>query len=115
MLCLVAEAEAAARFVYPGDTVPADRIIPIDAEGSFLYLVIPVLAPDVPAAGLVRALHEYKVAVIRGGGVWAVGAQSLSEVLHHPSSLREICIYRIGAVERGLDLRRMEPAKARRW
>jgi L-fuculose-phosphate aldolase len=115
MHCHVAEAEAAARFVYPGDTAPADRIIPIDAEGSFLYLVIPVLAPDVPAAGLVRALHEYKVAVVRGGGVWAVGAQSLSEVLHHPSSLREICIYRTGAVERGLDLRRMEPAKARRW
>ncbi|NTV81388.1 MAG: hypothetical protein HGA24_08200 [Candidatus Aminicenantes bacterium] len=115
MHCHVAEAEASARYTYPGETVPADRIVPIDAEGSFLYLVIPVLAPDVPAAGLIRALHEYKVAVVRGGGVWAVGAQSLSEVLHHPSSLREICIYRIGAVERGLDLRRMEPRKASRW
>jgi L-fuculose-phosphate aldolase len=115
MHCHVAEAEAAARYAYPGESAPADRIVPIDAEGSFLYLVIPVLAPDVPAAGLIRALHEYKVAVVRGGGVWAVGAQSLSEVLHHPSSLREICIYRIGAVERGLDLRRMEPRKASRW
>jgi L-fuculose-phosphate aldolase len=115
MHCHIPEAEASARFVYPGERAPADRIIPIDAEGSFLYLVIPVLPPGVPAAELIRSLHDYKVAVVRGGGVWAVGAQSLSEVLHHPSSLREICLYRIGAVERGLDLRRMEPAKAKRW
>jgi len=115
MHCHIPEAEASAYFVYPGEEAPADRIIPIDAEGSFLYLVIPVLPPDVPAAELIRSLHEYKVAVVRGGGVWAVGAQSLSEVLHHPSSLREICLYRIGAVERGLDLRRMEPPKAKRW
>ncbi|HOW84709.1 MAG TPA: class II aldolase/adducin family protein [Candidatus Aminicenantes bacterium] len=115
MHCHVAEAEASAYFAYPGETTPADRIIPIDAEGSFLYLVIPVLPPRVTAAALIRALHDYKVAVVRGGGVWAVGAQSLSEVLHHPSSVREVCHYRIGAVERGLDLRRMEPAKAKRW
>jgi len=36
-------------------------------------------------------------------------------VLHHPSSLREICLYRIGAFERGLDLRKMEPKKAKKW
>ena len=52
---------------------------------------------------------------MRGGGVWAVGSQSLSEVLHHPSSLREICLYRIGAMEQGLDVLRMEPAKAKKW
>jgi len=115
MHCHIAEAEACAHFAYPGEEGPADRIVPIDAEGSFLYLVIPVLPPDAPAASLIRALHDYKVAVVRGGGVWAVGAQSLSEVLHHPSSLREICLYRIGVVERGLDLRRMEPKKAGRW
>ena len=115
MHCHVPEAEASAHFVYPGEAAPADRIIPVDAEGTFLYLVIPVLPPNVRSDELVRFLHEYKVAVVRGGGVWAVGGQSLSEVLHHPSSLREICLYRIGAVERGLDLRRMEPQKARRW
>jgi L-fuculose-phosphate aldolase len=115
MHCHIPEAEAAAYFVYPGESAPADRIIPVDAEGSFLYLVIPVLPPDVPAAALIRALHDYKLAVVRGGGVWAVGGQSLSEVLHHPSSLREICLFRMGAVERGLDLRKMEPAKAKRW
>jgi ribulose-5-phosphate 4-epimerase/fuculose-1-phosphate aldolase len=115
MHCHVAEAEASAHYVYPGESAPADRIVPIDAEGSFLYLVIPVLPPDAGTDELVRKLHDYKVAVVRGGGVWAVGSQSLSEVLHHPSSLREICLYRIGAVERGLDLRRMEPRKAKRW
>ncbi len=115
MHCHVAEAEAAAHYVYPGESAPADRIIPIDAEGSFLYLVIPVLPPGAGTEEIVRGLHDYKIVVVRGGGVWAVGAQSLSEVLHHPSSLREICLYRIGAVERGLDLRRMEPAKAKRW
>ena len=45
----------------------------------------------------------------------SVGQQSLSEVLHHPSSLREICLYRIGAYEQGLDLRKMEPKKAKKW
>jgi len=87
----------------------------LDAEGGFLYLVIPVLPPDVDEETLIRKLYDYKVAVVRGGGVWAVGTQSLSEVLHHPSSLREICLYRLGAFERGLDLRAMEPKKARRW
>ena len=115
MHCHIPEAEASAHYVYPGEDAPADRIIPIDAEGSFLYLVIPVLPPDVAAPELIRRLHDYKVAVVRGGGVWAVGGQSLSEVLHHPSSVREICLFRIGAVERGLDLRRMEPKKAKRW
>ena len=115
MHCYVPEAEAAAHYVYPGESAAADRVIPVDAEGSFLYLVIPVLQPDFDPAGLLRLLHEYKVVIVRGGGVWAVGSQSLSEVLHHPSSLREICLYRIAAVERGLDLRKMEPEKARRW
>jgi ribulose-5-phosphate 4-epimerase/fuculose-1-phosphate aldolase len=113
--CYVPEAEAQAHFVYPGETAPIDRIVPVDAEGSFQYLVIPVIPPNFDPATLVRLLHEYKVVVVRGGGVWAVGAQSLSEVLHHPSSLREICLYRTGAFTRGLDLRRMEPEKARRW
>jgi len=113
--CYVPEAEAQAHFVYPGETAPSDRIVPIDAEGGFQYLVIPVVPPKTDPATLVGLLHQYKVVVVRGGGVWAVGAQSLSEVLHHPSSVREICLYRAGAFRRGLDLRKMEPAKARRW
>jgi ribulose-5-phosphate 4-epimerase/fuculose-1-phosphate aldolase len=115
MHCYVPEAEAQAHFVYPGVPEPLDRIVPIDAEGSFLHLAIPVVPPETDLSGLVRLLHDYKLVVVRGGGVWAVGAQSLSEALHHPSSLREICLYRIAAFEQGLDLRRMEPEKARRW
>jgi L-fuculose-phosphate aldolase len=113
--CYVPEAEAQAHFIYPGEREPLDRIIPIDAEGSFIHLAIPVVPPRTDIARLVRLLHDYKLVVVRGGGVWAVGAQSLSEALHHPSSLREICLYRSAAFEQGLDLRRMEPEKAKNW
>jgi len=115
MHCWLPEAEAHSHFRYPGEVEPAGRIVPLDAEGSFLYLVIPVAPPRTDAETLIRLLHDYKVAVVRGGGVWAVGQQSLSEVLHHPSSLRETCLYRIGAFEQGLNLRAMEPKKAERW
>jgi ribulose-5-phosphate 4-epimerase/fuculose-1-phosphate aldolase len=115
MHCHVPEAEAQAHFVYPGEARPVERIVPIDAEGSFIHLAIPVVPPGTGIAELVRLLHDYRVVVVRGGGVWAAGAQSLSEALHHPSSLRESCLYRIGAFEQGLDLRRMEPRKARDW
>jgi L-fuculose-phosphate aldolase len=115
MHCHVPEAEAQAHFVYPGEARPLDRIVPLDAEGSFIHLAIPVVPAETGSSELVRLLQDYKVVVVRGGGVWAVGAQSLSEVLHHPSSLREICLYRSGAFELGLDLRRMEPEKAKKW
>ena len=115
MHCWLPEAESHSYFRYPGEETVSDRIIPVDAEGGFQYLVIPVLPAAVDPETLIKNLHDYKVVVVRGGGVWAVGHQSLSEVLHHPSSLREICLYRIGAFERGLDLRRMEPKKAKKW
>lgn len=113
--CYIPEAEAHAHFVYPGEDTPGDRIVPVDAEGSFLYLVIPVVPPKVDTETLIRLLHDYKVVVVRGGGVWGVGHQSLSEALHHPSSVREVCLYRIGAFERGLNLRKLEPKQAKRW
>ena len=115
MHCYLPEAEAHAHYRYPGETQPLDRIIPVDAEGSFMYLAIPVVSPEITDEELIRLLHDYKLVVVRGGGVWAAGSQSLSEVLHHPSSLREICLYRLAAIERGLDLRRMEPEKGRKW
>jgi L-fuculose-phosphate aldolase len=113
--CYVPEAEAHSHWDLPGQQGPASRVVPIDTEGSFLYLVIPVVPGGTSLAELVRLLHDYKVVVVRGGGAWAVGQQSLSEALHHLSSLREICLYRIGAFEFGLDVRRMEPKKAKRW
>jgi ribulose-5-phosphate 4-epimerase/fuculose-1-phosphate aldolase len=113
--CYVPEAEVMARFIPPGREGPLERIVPIDAEGSFLYLVIPVLPPRFETATLIRLLHDYKVVVVRGGGVWGVGSQSLSEVLHHPSSVREICLYRFGVLERGLDTSQLEPGQAKNW
>ncbi len=113
--CWVPEAEAHAHFIYTGENDPLERIIPIDAEGSYLYLAIPVLPAVFDPKALLQLLHDYKVVVVRGGGVWGVGVQSLSEVLHHPSSVREICLYRIGAFERGINLRKMEPKKAQNW
>jgi ribulose-5-phosphate 4-epimerase/fuculose-1-phosphate aldolase len=113
--CYIPEAEAIAHFTYPGESEPCTRIVPVDGEGSFLYLVIPVIPPTFDLKEFIRLLHDYKVVIVRGGGVWGVGAQSLSEVLHHPSSVREICLYRIGSFERGLDLRKMEPKKAKKW
>jgi L-fuculose-phosphate aldolase len=115
MHCWLPEAEAHSHFRYPGEDEPSDRIVPVDAEGTFMYLVIPVLPANVDEDTFISKLHQYKVVVVRGGGVWAVGHQSLSEVLHHPSSVREICLYRIGAFEQGLDLRKMEPKKAKKW
>ena len=115
MHCYIPEAEAQSHFIYPGEDEPVQKIVAVDAEGTFLYLVVPVLPSDVDTETFLRNLHDYKVVVVRGGGVWGVGSQSLSEVLHHPSSVREICIYRAGAYERGLDLRKMEPEKARHW
>lgn len=111
----IPEAEVMSRCILPGKDKPEDRIVPIDAEGSFLYLVIPILPPDFAAEDLVRMLHDYKVVIVRGGGVWGVGSQSLSEVLHHPSSVREICWYRFGAIERGLNIGDLEPDQAKNW
>ncbi len=113
--CYVPEAEAIAYHVPPGSDELPTRLVPIDGEGSFLYLVVPIVPPDVDVDHLCHLLHEYKVVIVRGGGVWGVGMQSLSEVLHHPSSVREVCLYRIGATERGLDVSKLEPPQARNW
>ncbi len=111
----VPEAEAHSHWQLPGSQGPATRIVPIDAEGSFLYPVIPVVPARTALAEIVRLLHDHKAVVVRGGGAWTAGQRSLSEALHHISSLREICLYRFGATELGFDLGRLEAEKARRW
>ncbi|NOR15323.1 MAG: hypothetical protein GQ544_06440 [Candidatus Aminicenantes bacterium] len=113
--CYVPEAEVMARFIPPGESRPLERVIPIDAEGSFLYLVVPILPAKHNFDTFIKLLHDYKVVIVRGGGVWGVGSQSLSEVLHHPSSVREICLYRFGAMERGLNLASLEPKQSKNW
>ena len=113
--CCIPEAEAVSYFVPPGREKPIDRVVPIDAEGSFFYLAIPILPPAFQSETFIRLLHDYKIVIIRGGGVWSVGEQSLSEALHHPSSLRDICLYILGAYERGLDISKLQPDKAKQW
>ncbi|MEW6203532.1 MAG: class II aldolase/adducin family protein [bacterium] len=90
-------------------------IVPIDAEGSFLYLKIPLLPPEALFEEVLRALHDYRIIIIRGRGVWAIGEQSLSEVLHRVSSVRDICYYRAGAATRSLNLAALEPKTAENW
>jgi ribulose-5-phosphate 4-epimerase/fuculose-1-phosphate aldolase len=111
----VPEAEAAIQYIYPGEERPRDRIVPIDAEGSFLYLVIPVLQPDCDLETMIRNLVDYNSVIWRGRGVWSVGEQALSEVLHHPSSIRDICFYRVWGAARGLDLTKIEPKRSKTW
>lgn len=115
MHCYVPEAEVMARYLPAGEARSLERMIAIDAEGSFLYLVIPILPEKHDFETFIKLLHDYKVVIVRGGGVWGVGAQSLSEVLHHPSSVREICLYRFGALERGLDITKLEPRQSKNW
>ncbi len=106
--CYLPEAEALARGADPTAGGPAESLRPIDAEGRYLYPMVPVVPPGVETEELGRLLQEYKMVVVRGGGVWAAGYRDLAEALHHPSSLRDICLYRIGAFERGLNLKRLE-------
>ncbi len=111
----IPEAEACSYYIYPKSSSLCDYIVPIDGEGSFLYLKIPVLPYDADIDLLIKNLTEYNVVVVRGGGVWSAGEQSMSEALHHPSSLKDICFYRIEAISKGLDIRKLEPQKARYW
>ncbi len=80
-----------------------DDIIPIDSEGAYLLHRVPVLSA-VHTIGskeleksLPEALKEYKVAVVRGHGSFAIG-QLLEEAYQWTSSLesscRIICLYR---------------------
>jgi len=91
------------------------RVLPIDAEGGFLYPAIPILGPDPAPETLRRALLDYRVAMVADGGLWSAGEQSLSEALRNVSSIKDVCFYRIMAGMRRLDLSSMEADRARTW
>lgn len=91
------------------------RIIPVDVEGGFLYPAIPVLAAGPDPEELCKAVLDYHMAVVEGGGIWAAGEQALFEAVRHVSSAKDICRYRIMARLRGLDLAAMEPKRSRTW
>jgi len=75
---------------------------PMDVEGRVLHPEIPVLAPAVEAAEFLELLKKYELLIIRGGGVWAMSSLSLSQALHHLSSLKDSGNYFLGLKE--LDL-----------
>lgn len=113
--CYPSEAEAAALAQLDELDNGIPKIIPIDAEGGFLYPAVPILPPRPDPDLLCRALLDYHVAVVAFGGVWAAGEQSLGEALRHVSSIKDVCFYRIMAKRRGLDTSRMEPERAKSW
>jgi len=67
-----------------------DRIIPVDAEGGYLYPAIPVVLPDEEMRVLVEKAVKYKIVVLAGLGALAVG-HTPGDTIHHSSSLRNIC------------------------
>jgi hypothetical protein len=113
--CYLAEAQAQALALAPEPGGKLARILPIDAEGGFLYPAIPVLPADPDPAELCRALLDYRIAIVNFGGVWAAAEQAVGEALRHVSSCKDICWYRIMAKLRGLDVSALEPKRAKSW
>lgn len=73
-----------------------DEIIPVDTEGIYYFKRVPVLGADLTvgsdevAEKLPPLLQNYKVAVVRGHGSFAVG-QMLEEAFQWTSSLEASC------------------------
>lgn len=113
--CHIAEAQVLALAAPEETSGKATRILPLDAEGGFLYPAIPILEPWPDPEDLCRALLDYRIAIVKFGGVWAAGEQSVGEALRHISSTKDICLYRIVAKMRGLDVSAMELKRAKTW
>ena len=113
--CYPAEAQAQALALLAKDGEKFPRVIPIDAEGGFLYPAIPILPPLPDVDELCRALLDYRIAIVNFGGVWAAAEQAVGEALRHISSCKDICWYRIMAKLRGLDVSALEPNRAKSW
>lgn len=113
--CYASEAQAVSLCYTDEELARAPRVIPVDAEGGFLYPAIPVLPPRPDPGVLARALLDYRVVIVAFGGVWAAGEQSVGEAIRHISSAKDICYYRIMGTMRGLNLAAMEPERAKNW
>jgi ribulose-5-phosphate 4-epimerase/fuculose-1-phosphate aldolase len=70
-----------------------DRIIPMDAEGGYLYPAVPVVAPDESLKRIVEKAVRYKMVAIAGLGVLAIG-HTPGHTIHHNSSMKNICYFR---------------------
>jgi len=113
--CYISECQAVSLETPPAGVTGPRKIIPIDAEGGFLYPSVPVMPPDPDPEELARLLLDYRVVIVGFGGVWAAGEQSVGEALRHISSVKDICYYRIMAKMRGMNISAMEPERARNW
>ena len=67
-----------------------DRIIPIDAEGGYLYPAVPIVLPDEDIETIIKKAERYKMVLIAGIGVLALG-HTPTHCLHHNSTLKSIC------------------------
>lgn len=73
-----------------------DEIIPIDSEGSYFFHKIPIVSTELTVGSedaarlLAEALKNYKVVVLRGHGLFAVG-QVLEEAYQYASGAEHIC------------------------
>lgn len=70
-----------------------DRLIPMDAEGGYLYPAIPIVLPDEPLKKIVTTAARYKMVLIAGMGVLAIGHTPF-HCIHHNSSLENIALMR---------------------
>ncbi|MCD6192370.1 MAG: class II aldolase/adducin family protein [Candidatus Aminicenantes bacterium] len=67
-----------------------DRVIPADAEGSYFYPAIGLSSPSAELTQIVELATRYKMVILPGLGVLAIG-HTPGYVIHHVSSLKNIC------------------------
>ncbi|HHY45793.1 MAG TPA: aldolase [Firmicutes bacterium] len=95
-----------------------DEIIPVDSEGSYFFHKIPVVATELTVGSkeaarlLAQVLKNYKVAVLRGHGIFAVG-QVLEEAYQYASAAEHVC--QIICHVRALDPHYVAKSEYGRW
>jgi len=95
-----AEAEAAAWDLL-SQTQDVTYFRPLDVEGQFLHPRLPVLPPFVDKDTFFACLQAHQVVIVRGGGVWAISSDSLSQALHRVASVKDSFFYYLGLKELG--------------
>lgn len=89
-------------------SLTADEIRPIDTEGIYYFKTVPVISTELTvgsdevAEKLPPVLQNYKIAVLRGHGSFAVG-QMLEEAFQWTSSLEATCKVIYYARQLGVD------------
>jgi L-fuculose-phosphate aldolase len=89
-------------------SLAADEIHPIDTEGIYYFKTVPVISTELTvgsdevAEKLPPVLQNYKIAVLRGHGSFAVG-QMLEEAFQWTSSLEATCKVIYYARQLGVD------------